>query len=309
MYDPCCGSAGLLIKSQLAVEAARPADRPARREPLRLYGQENEPSTWAMANMNMIIHDMEGDIQIGDTFRRPQFRDGARLRTFDRVIANPMWNQTEFKEADYDADELNRFPNGAGFPGGKADWGWMQHILASLKPDGRAAVILDTGAVSRGSGSPNTSKEKRVRRWFVEQDLIEGVIYLPENLFYNTPAPGVIVFLARERLQGRAGTMMMLNASTEFTKGDPKNFLDDSAVDRIAAAFLEWEEVPGLSRIVTLEEIENNDFNLSPARYVQTGADTEHRPVAEIVADLQGRNAEVARVDAELKARLQEFGL
>jgi hypothetical protein len=146
-----------------------------------------------MANMNMIIHDMEGEIQIGDTFRKPKFRKGNRLQTFDRVVANPMWNQTEFKEKDYDADELDRFPKGAGFPGGKADWGWVQHILASLKPQGRAAVVLDTGAASRGSGNANTNKEKDVRRWFVEQDFIEGVIYLPENLFYNTTAPGTIL--------------------------------------------------------------------------------------------------------------------
>ena len=124
-----------------------------------------------MANMNMIIHDMEGEIQIGDTFRKPKFRKGNRLQTFDRVVANPMWNQTEFKEKDYDADELDRFPKGAGFPGGKADWGWMQHILASLKPKGRAAVVFDTGAASRGSGNANSNKEKDVRKWFVEHSL------------------------------------------------------------------------------------------------------------------------------------------
>jgi type I restriction enzyme M protein len=149
---------------------------------IKLYGQENEPGTWAMANMNMIIHDMEGEIQIGDTFRKPKFRQSKngrnRLQTFDRVVANPMWNQTEFKEKDYDADELDRFAGGkggAGYPGGKADWGWMQHILASLNDPstgsgqaGRAAVVLDTGAASRGSGNANTNKEKDVRRWFVE---------------------------------------------------------------------------------------------------------------------------------------------
>jgi N-6 DNA Methylase/Type I restriction modification DNA specificity domain len=133
-----------------------------------------------MANMNMIIHDMEGEIQIGDTFRNPKFRQGKGLKTFDRIVANPMWNQTEFKEQDYDADELNRFPKEAGYPGSKADWGWMQHILASLKPNGRAAVVLDTGAASRGSGNANANKENEVRRWFVEQDLIEGVALTAE---------------------------------------------------------------------------------------------------------------------------------
>jgi type I restriction enzyme M protein len=136
IYDPCCGSAGLLIKCRLVVDEKLKASKKRDAAPLRLYGQENEAGTWAMANMNMIIHDMEGEIQIGDTFRNPKFRDSNRLKTFDRVVANPMWNQTEFKEKDYDADELDRFPKGAGFPGGKADWGWMQHILASMKPKG-----------------------------------------------------------------------------------------------------------------------------------------------------------------------------
>ena len=182
IYDPCCGSAGLLIKCRLIFDEKHRYTGKNNVPPIKLYGQENEPGTWAMANMNMIIHDLEGEIQIGDSFRKPKFRDGNRLRTFDRVVANPMWNQIEFKENDYDADELDRFPKGAGFPGNKADWGWMQHILASLKSEGRAAVVLDTGAASRGSGNANSNKERDVRRWFVEQDLIEGVLYLPENL-------------------------------------------------------------------------------------------------------------------------------
>ena len=114
-----------------------------------------------------------------------------------------MWNQNEFKEKDYDADELDRFPKGAGYPGSKADWGWMQHILASMNDKGRAAVVLDTGAASRGSGNANTNKEKDVRKWFVEQDLIEGVIYLPENLFYNTTAPGIIIVLNKAKPKER----------------------------------------------------------------------------------------------------------
>ena len=205
IYDPCCGSAGLLIKCRLLHDEKQPLAAKKARAVIKLYGQENEPGTWAMANMNMIIHDLEGEIQIGDTFRKPKFRKGNRLQTFDRVVANPMWNQTEFKEKDYDADELDRFPKGAGFPGNKADWGWVQHILASLNDTGRAAVVLDTGAASRGSGNANTNKEKDVRRWFVEQDLIEGVIYLPENLFYNTTAPGIILFLNKAKPKGATG--------------------------------------------------------------------------------------------------------
>ena len=136
IYDPCCGSAGLLIKCELVLQEKMNLRSRKTFAPAKLYGQENEPGTWAMANMNMIIHDMEGEIQIGDTFRKPKFRQGNRLQTFDRVVANPMWNQNEFKEKDYDADELDRFPKGAGYPGNKADWGWMQHILASMNDKG-----------------------------------------------------------------------------------------------------------------------------------------------------------------------------
>ncbi len=177
-YDPCCGSAGLLIACEHV--AAQKMEKAGKKNyaPLKLYGQEYIATTWAMANMNMIIHDLEGTIEIGDTFKSPKFlakdllgfKNLTGLRKFDRVVANPMWNQDWFTEKDYDADEYGRFPKGAGFPGKQsADWGWVQHIFASLNDSGRAAIVLDTGAASRGSGSANTTKEKEVRKWFVDK--------------------------------------------------------------------------------------------------------------------------------------------
>jgi type I restriction enzyme M protein len=306
IYDPCCGSAGLLIKCRLVVDEKMKANKKRDAVPLRLYGQENEAGTWAMANMNMIIHDMEGEIQIGDTFRNPKFRDGRRLKTFDRVVANPMWNQAEFKEKDYDADELDRFPKGAGFPGaGSADWGWVQTILASLNQKGRAAIVLDTGAASRGSGNANTNKEKEVRRWFVEQDLIEGVIYLPENLFYNTSAPGIILFLNKAKASERKGKLFLLNAATDFAKGDPKNYIPDDGITRIAEAFNEWKEVDKYSLIVDQEEIAKKDFNISPSRYINTGASEVYRPITEIVEELEQLEIEAAATDVALKRVLK----
>ena len=304
VYDPTCGSAGLLIKCELALEEKAKAAGMRKSAPLKLYGQESTPTTWAMANMNMIIHDMEGQIEIGDTFRHPKFRKGNRLQVFDRAVANPMWNQTEFTEKDYDADELDRFPKGAGFPGNKADWGWVQHILASLGDQGRAAVVLDTGAASRGSGNANSNKEKDVRRWFVEQDLIEGVVYLPENLFYNTPAPGIVLFLNKAKAKERQGKLFLLNAVTEFAKGDPKNYIAEDAVRRIADTFNAWREVEKYSRIVSREEIAKNDFNISPSRYIHTGAGEEYRPLAEIVEELDVLEEEARETDKALKTIL-----
>ena len=308
VYDPCCGSAGLLVKSELVLEEKMRLRSKKKYAPAKLYGQESEPGTWAMANMNMIIHDMEGEIQIGDTFRKPKFRKGNRLQTFDRVVANPMWNQTEFKEKDYDADDLNRFPKGAGYPGGKADWGWMQHVLASLNDKGRAAVVLDTGAASRGSGNANANKENEVRKWFVAQDLIEGAIYLPENLFYNTSAPGVIIVLDKAKPKERQGKLFLLNASKDFTKGDPKNFLAEDAIKRIADTFTTWKEVEKYSRIVSREEIAKNDYNISPSRYIHTGEGEEYRPIAEIVEELREMDDQARTTSEQLSKILSAFG-
>ena len=255
-----------------------------------------------MANMNMIIHDMEGEIEIGDTFKNPKFRKGGRLRTFDRVVANPMWNQKEYAEKDYDADELDRFPDGAGFPGkSSADWGWVQHLQASLNDQGRAAVVLDTGAASRGSGNAGTNKEKTVRQWFVDNDLIESVLYLPENLFYNTSAPGIVLFLNKAKPKNRRNQVLLVNASQIFTKGNPKNFISDDGIKQIAETLINWQEEEKLCRIVSHAELKKNDYNISPSRYIHTADAETYRPITEIVAELESIEVEARETDAELK--------
>jgi len=310
VYDPCCGSGGLLVKLEVAMESAAQGKKRTI-APLKLYGQEYIADTWAMANMNMIIHDMEGVIEIGDTFKNPKFRDKrGKLRTFDRVVANPMWNQDWFTEADYDNDELDRFPKEAGFPGkSSADWGWVQHMHASLHSTGRAAVVLDTGAASRGSGNAGTNKEKSVRQWFVEQDIVESVLYLPENLFYNTTAPGVVLFLNKAKPKGRRGKVFLVNASQLFEKGDPKNFIPDKGIDRISAALIHWKEEEKLSRIVDFAELEKNDFNISPSRYIHTGEAETYRPIPEIVAELDAIEAEAKQTDKALRKILKQLGV
>jgi type I restriction enzyme M protein len=187
----------------------------------------------------------------------------------------------------------------------------MQHILASMNDKARAAVVLDTGAASRGSGNANTNKEKDVRKWFVEQDLIEGVIYLPENLFYNTTAPGVIIVLNKAKPKERRGNLFLLNASREFVKGDPKNYIPDDAIMRIVEAFIAWREVEKYSRVVTSEEISkpSNDFSISPSRYIHTGTGEDYRPIAEIAEELEALDEEVARTNAVLKKVLARINV
>lgn len=323
IYDPTCGSGGLLVKCEIAMEEASSSPSPPSGEragvrgqskqvaPLKLFGQEFTPETWAMANMNMIIHDMEGQIEIGDTFKNPKFRNRqGKLRTFDRVVANPMWNQDWFTEADYDNDELDRFPAGAGFPGkSSADWGWVQHIHASMNATGRAAVVLDTGAASRGSGNAGTNKEKTVRQWFVDHDLIDSVLYLPENLFYNTTAPGIVLFLNKAKPQARQGKVLLVNASQVFEKGDPKNFIPIEGIQRIADTLIGWIEAEKLSRIVDHAELKKNDYNISPSRYIHTSDAETYRPIAEIVEELAVIEAEARETDKALSKILKELGV
>ena len=308
IYDPCCGSGGLIIKCELAMEEKMQAAKQTGYAPLKLYGQEYIPETWAMANMNMIIHDMEGQIEIGDTFKNPKFRKNGKLRTFDRVVANPMWNQDWFTETDYDNDELGRFPAGAGFPGkSSADWGWVQHMLASLNDTGRAAVVLDTGAASRGSGNAGNNKEKTVRQWFIDNDLIESVLYLPENLFYNTTAPGVVIFLNKAKAKTRKDKILLVNANQVYEKGDPKNFIPPAGIDRLADILINWKKQDKLSRIVDLAELKKNDYNISPSRYIHTDEAEVYRPIAEIVAELDALELEAKKTDAALKKILTKI--
>jgi len=310
IYDPCCGSGGLLIKCESAMEEQTKGKKQRIFTPLKLYGQEYIADTWAMANMNMIIHDMEGEIEIGDTFKNPKFRKGGKLRTFDRVVANPMWNQDWFTEADYDNDELDRFPSGAGFPGkSSADWGWVQHMHASLNATGCAAVVLDTGAASRGSGNAGTSKEKTVRQWFVDNDLIESILYLPDNLFYNTSAPGIVLFLNKAKPKDRQRKVFLVNASQVFKKGDPKNFIPTEGIEHIADTLIQWKVEKKLSRIVDHAELKKNDYNISPSRYVYTADAETYRPIAEIVEELAAIETEAQETDKELKKILEKIGV
>lgn len=310
VYDPCCGSGGLLIKCELTLEDKMRLRSRDKYAPLRLYGQEYTAGTWAMSKMNMVIHDMEGEIEIGDTLKAPKFKEGAKLRTFDRVVANPMWNQSReslpyISNSFFIDDELERFP--AGSCGGKIDWGWVQHIYSSLKPDGRAGIVLDTGAASRGSGNQGSNKEKDCRKWFVENDLIEGVIYLPENLFYNTSAPGIIIFLNRNK--AHKGKIFLLHAGQEYEKGDPKNYITDAGMARIAETYNAFQPADKFARLVDKAEIVKNDYNISPSRYIQITEAETYRPIAEIVDELTALEEEAAEIDADVKGILQKLGI
>ena len=263
-HDYACGSAGLLVKLQLV---ARELD-PTGRVPLRLGGQELQAESYAVAKMNAIIHVLEVRVERGDTMLNPKFKTpSGQIATHDIVVANPMWNQPFAPEVFAD-DPHDRFRPRGGVTSGKGDWAWLQHTLACLNDRGRAAVVLDTGAVTRGSGAKHEDRERNIRRWFVEQDLVDGVILLPDNLFYNTSAAGVIVVLSKRKPAARKGRIVLLNASRRVRKGRPKNYIPEDDLPKLAAAFLKGEPVEGEIAVITAEQAKEADYNLSPSRWV-----------------------------------------
>ncbi len=284
IYDPACGSGGLLIKPRLLFEGTHP-DKESQAP--KIYGQELTPTTFAMAKMNAFLHDFIGaELHIGDTFRNPRLVAGdSTLQCFDYVLANPMWNQKEYDEAFYANDRWGRFNFGVP-PSSSADWAWVQHMLASLNANGRAAIVLDTGAVSRGSGNKNANRERDIRKGFVEDDLIEGVILLPPNLFYNTPAPGIILLLNRDKPLERKKQILLINLAKYFINQKPKNVLTNAGIEAALEAYQAWESREKLSHVITLQDARNTDYNLGPSQFVDVGERTEHRSINDILTEL-----------------------
>ena len=300
-HDYACGSGGLLIKLQLI---ARELD-PTAKVPLRLTGQELQAESYAVAQMNAIIHDMDVEFARGDTMINPKFRkDDGSIRQNDIVVANPMWNQPIADDV-YKNDPFDRFHTAGGVTSGKADWAWLQHTLACMNDTGRAAVVLDTGAVTRGSGSKNEDKERNIRKWFVEHDYIDGVILLPENLFYNTSAAGVIVVLNKRKPESRKGKIILFNASKRARKGKPKNYLPDDALKAMAALFTRGEPVEGEIAIISNEQAAEADYNLSPSRWVGHTESVELASLPELLVELRKLDTEEAVFTKKLLSLLK----
>ena len=222
-----------------------------------------------------------------------------------------MWNQN-FPTDLYENDPFERFSRGIP-PGSSADWGWVQHMMASLSPNGRMAVVLDTGSVSRGSGNQGSNRERDLRKLFVEGDMvtkgdqIEAVFLLPENLFYNTTAPGIVMVL--NKVKPHPGEILLVNASQLFVKGRPKNELTDEHVTQITELYQEWKAEEGLSTVITTAEAGRNDFNISPSRYVSTNDEEPVLPLEEAIVLLEEAEAERYEIDKLLYDVLAQLGL
>jgi type I restriction enzyme M protein len=268
VYDPTCGSGSLLLK----VADAAPNG-------LTIYGQEKDNATWALAKMNMILHDNEiADIRKGDTIANPQFVKGDHLETFDFLVANPPFSVKAW--ASGLENEYGRFDGYGRPPEKNGDFAFLLHMLKSLKSEGKGAVILPHGVLFRGNA------EGTIRKEIVKRGFIKGIIGLPANLFYGTGIPACILIIDKQNAQARTG-IFMIDASQGFEKDGPKNRLRPRDMHKIVDAFINELEIPGYSRMVPLNEIQNdaNDFNLNIPRYIDS---SEPEDIQDLHAHIHG---------------------
>src|SRR2546425_5399407 len=294
VYDPTCGSGGMLIISREFIEQS--GGDPTN---VRLCGQVNDTSAWSICKLNMLLHGVPGaDIQLNDTLLHPMHRESGEVERFDRVIANPPFSQN-YTRSNMEFPERFRW-GWCPTTGKKGDLMFAQHMLAVCKPGGMVITVMPHGVLFRGGA------EKDIRKKFLEQDLIEAVIGLPPNLFYGAGIPACILVM-RPNLSGRSpnpnkpagrrGQVLFINADAEFHAGRAQNYLRPEHVEKIVSTFDRFEDVPGYTRRVSLEEIGNlaNDWNLNIRRYVDNSPPPEPHDVR---AHLQG-GVPVAEVEAK----------
>ena len=270
IYDPTCGSGSLLLKA--ADEAQRG---------VTIYGQEKDVATVALAKMNMILHGNEiAEIQQGDTISSPEFKnpDGT-LKTFDFAVANPPFSTKSWSSGlDPQNDEFDRF-TGYGIPPAKnGDYAFLLHFIKSLKSKGKGAIILPHGVLFRGNA------EAEIRKNIIRKGYFKGIIGLPANLFYGTGIPAAILVIDKENAEARKG-IFMIDASKGFIKDGNKNRLREQDVHKIVEVFNKQLEIPKFSRMVSVEEIESNEYNLNIPRYIDN---QEEEDIQDIASHLQG---------------------
>ena len=278
VYDPTCGSGSLLLR--VADEA---------RNPVSLYGQDKDSATSALARMNMILHNNPtAEIFQGNTLTDPKFKDGSSLKLFDYVVANPPFSDKRWSTGlDPENDPYDRFSAFGTPPDKQGDYAYLLHIVRSLKSTGVGACILPHGVLFRGNA------EADIRRNLIRKGYIAGIIGLPSNLFYGTGIPACIVVLDKKDAQHRQA-IFMVDASVGFMKDGPKNRLRAQDIHKVVDAYSRKLDVPRYSRMVSIAQIEKNDFNLNLARYIDSRMPED---LQDLAGHLQG-GIPIADIDA-----------
>lgn len=259
IYDPTCGSGGMLIKS---LDYLR--NHGKEWKGVHVFGQEVNGLTSAIARMNLYLNGVEDfSIVCGDTLRNPAFLDGSHLRTFDIVLANPPYSIKEWGRAAFENDKWGRNFLGTP-PQGRADYAFIQHILASMdEKNGRCAILLPHGVLFR-------EEEKHIREQLVKTDLIDCIIGIGENLFFNASMEACILVCSKNKPVNRKNRILFIDAKSEVYKKDNMNYLDNAHIDKIQKVYHNYTEIDKFSKVITNQEISNGNWLLSIQAYIDT---------------------------------------
>ncbi len=289
--DPACGSGSLLIKCARAVGGTDYA----------LYGQENTGATWALARMNMFLHDVSNArIDWGDTLGHPTLVEDGRLMTFDVVVANPPFSLDKWGAEAAAVDPYGRFWRGVP-PKSVADYAFISHMVEITDVHtGRVGVIVPHGVLFRGG------REGVIRKALIEENLLDAVVGLPANLFYGTGIPAAILVFRRQKADR---TVLFIDASRDFEPGTPQNRLRDEDLARILATYRARQTVERYAYRAEAEEIAGNDYNLNIPRYVDTYVPEPDVDLAAVEAEIADLDGQLAEVEARMQGYLRELGL
>ena len=301
--DPACGSGSLLVK---VAEEVGSGD-------FSLYGQESNGDTWALCKMNMFLHNMDAaDIEWGDTINHPKLLENDSLMKFEIVVANPPFSLNKWGAEQAATDVYNRFHRGTP-PKSKGDYAFISHMIEIMhEKKGRVAVIVPHGVLFRGGG------EGRIRENLIKENLLEAVIGLPSNLFFGTGIPACI--LIYNRAKGGNNDVLFIDASREFEAGKNQNRLRDQDIEKIVSTYRTFQQaapIEGEAGAVieekyayraTLQEIEENDFNLNIPRYVDTFEEEKQIDIAQTQKKLLVLKQELTQAERKMDAYLKDLG-
>ncbi|HAS8108482.1 TPA: SAM-dependent DNA methyltransferase [Vibrio vulnificus] len=350
IYDLTCGCGGMLVESARHIKENYDNGTVMGKPNCKLYGQEKNLGTWAIAKLNMFLHNLDGDIKRGDTLVNPLHKSGEGLQTFDRVIANPPFSIKEWweplevnKKTKIDKngketeiapkystelkDKFGRFGLGIA-PRTKADLAFVQHMIASTKDDGRIGVVVPHGVLFREGDEGKIRKGMLVGKDDFKGDLIEGVVGLPPALFFNTGIAAAVLIINKNKPAALKNKVIFVDASAEFGEGKAMNFLREADIKRITTEYdnakqalvdageqtedklselLDSVEVEKYLRVVDIEEIKQNDFNLNISRYIDTSEEEVRINIESVLNNLESIDKKLREVDSKLSKHLTQL--
>ena len=296
--DPTCGSGGMLVQSvyHLREGGQNPKN-------ISLFGQERNIGTWAICKMNMLLHGLlSARLEKGDTLRSPKLIvEQGQLMEFDIVIANPPFSLKNWGYEEAQHDPYRRFRFGIP-PKGYGDYAFVQHMIATLNRKGRAGVVLPHGILFRGGA------EGKIRRGFLEEDLLEAVIGLPSNLFFGASIPACLFIINKNKPKKRKGKVFFLYGANDYLEGKNQNKLRREDIEKVVNAYREYRVIEKYCRPVSLDEIRGNDYNLNITRYIDITEEEEPIDVQAVLKELKEVKKERSNVERKMNQYLKELG-